>query len=102
MRGVQLIGPGRAGVFVNLVPLFGALMAVGLLGEPFAAYHVLALVLVVGGIAIAQRGASGLAALTVRRNARGDRHERLDRTEAKGRFNRAWRADPQARRAAAS
>jgi len=55
MRGVQLIGPGRAGVFVNLVPLFGALMAILLLGEPFAAYHLLALALVVGGIAIAQR-----------------------------------------------
>jgi drug/metabolite transporter (DMT)-like permease len=55
MRGVQLIGPGRAGVFVNLVPLFGALMAVILLGEKFAAYHVVALALVLGGIAIAQR-----------------------------------------------
>jgi drug/metabolite transporter (DMT)-like permease len=53
---VELIGPGRAGVFVNLVPAFGALMAVVLLGEPFAAYHVAALALVVGGIAIAQRG----------------------------------------------
>ncbi len=60
MRGVELIGPGRAGVFVNLVPVFGAVMAVAILGEPFAAYHVIALLLVVGGIAIAQRGASGL------------------------------------------
>jgi drug/metabolite transporter (DMT)-like permease len=60
MRGVELIGPGRAGVFVNLVPVFGAIMAVVILGEPFAAYHVLALMLVVGGIAIAQRGASAL------------------------------------------
>ena len=59
MRGVELIGPGRAGVFVNLVPVFGAIMAVGILGEPFAVYHVLALLLVVGGIAIAQRGANG-------------------------------------------
>ncbi len=58
MRGVELIGPGRAGVFVNLVPAFGALMAVVLLGEPFAAYHVAALALVVGGIAVAQRGPS--------------------------------------------
>ena len=57
MRGVELIGPGRAGVFVNLVPVFGAIMAVVLLGEPFATYHVVALVLVVGGIAIAQKGA---------------------------------------------
>ncbi len=59
MRGVELIGPGRAGVFVNLVPVFGAIMAVVILGEPFAPYHVLALLLVVGGIAIAQRGSGG-------------------------------------------
>jgi drug/metabolite transporter (DMT)-like permease len=57
MRGVELIGPGRAGVFVNLVPVFGAIMAVALLSEPFAAYHVVALALVIGGIALAQRGA---------------------------------------------
>ena len=56
MRGVELIGPGRAGVFVNLVPVFGAIMAVVLLGEPFAAYQVVALILVVGGIAVAQSG----------------------------------------------
>ena len=55
MRGVELIGPSRAGVFINLVPVFGALMAVALLGEPFAAYHVVALALVVAGIVMAQR-----------------------------------------------
>jgi drug/metabolite transporter (DMT)-like permease len=60
MRGVELIGPGRAGVFVNLVPVFGAIMAVVILGEPFARYHVLALLLVVGGIAIAQRSAASV------------------------------------------
>ncbi len=58
MRGVELIGPGRAGVFVNLVPVFGAIMAVVLLGEPFKTYHLVALILVVGGIAIAQRSAT--------------------------------------------
>jgi drug/metabolite transporter (DMT)-like permease len=58
MRGVELIGPGRAGVFVNLVPVFGAIMAVVILGEPFAVYHVVALILVVGGIAIAQRSST--------------------------------------------
>jgi drug/metabolite transporter (DMT)-like permease len=58
MRGVELIGPGRAGVFVNLVPVFGAIMAVVILSEPFDVYQVLALLLVVGGIAIAQRGSS--------------------------------------------
>jgi len=56
MRGVELIGPGRAGLFVNLVPIFGALLAVLLLGEPFRAYHALALALVLGGIWLAERG----------------------------------------------
>ena len=65
MRGVELIGPGRAGVFVNLLPVFGALMAVVLLGEPFALYHVAALALVVGGIAVAQRGRPARPALAV-------------------------------------
>jgi drug/metabolite transporter (DMT)-like permease len=55
MRGVELIGPGRAGVYVNLVPVFGALLAVALLGEAFAPFHVVALILVVAGIALAQR-----------------------------------------------
>ncbi|HXT08768.1 MAG TPA: DMT family transporter [Roseiarcus sp.] len=55
IRGVQLIGPSRAGVFVNLVPVFGAFMAVALLGEPLSAYHLVALALVIGGIVLAQR-----------------------------------------------
>ena len=72
MRGVELIGPGRAGVFVNLVPVFGAIMAVALLGEPFAAYHVVALILVVGGIAIAQRGAGTSPSRHVRGEGLGE------------------------------
>jgi drug/metabolite transporter (DMT)-like permease len=58
MRGVELIGPSRAGVFVNLVPVFGALLAVAILGEPFRVYHAVALVLVLGGIALAERRAA--------------------------------------------
>jgi drug/metabolite transporter (DMT)-like permease len=57
MRGVDLIGPGRAGVFANLVPIFAAIMAVLILNEPFAAYHALALLLVLGGIWLAERKA---------------------------------------------
>ena len=57
LRGVDLIGPGRAGVFVNLVPVFSAVLAVVLIDEPFAAFHAVALVLVIGGIWLAQRTA---------------------------------------------
>ncbi|MEM1314943.1 MAG: DMT family transporter, partial [Pseudomonadota bacterium] len=51
LRGVDLIGPGRAGVYINLVPIFAALFAVALLGERFALFHAAALALVLGGIA---------------------------------------------------
>ena len=55
MQGVKLIGPGRAGVFVNLVPIFAAFFSVLLLGEEFALFHAVALVLVLGGIWVAER-----------------------------------------------
>jgi drug/metabolite transporter (DMT)-like permease len=55
LRGVDLIGPARAGVFMNLIPVFAAILAVALIGEPFAAFHAVALVLVIGGILLAQR-----------------------------------------------
>ena len=55
MRGVELIGPGRAGLFVNLVPVFGAILGVAILDEPFRWYHALGLVLVLGGIWLAER-----------------------------------------------
>lgn len=55
MRAVELIGPGRAGVFVNLVPVFAPILAVLILGEQLALYHGLALLLVLGGIFIAER-----------------------------------------------
>jgi drug/metabolite transporter (DMT)-like permease len=57
MRAVQLIGPSRAGLFVNLVPVFGPLLAVLLIGEPFRPHHALALSLVLLGIALAERSA---------------------------------------------
>ncbi|MEX2519789.1 MAG: DMT family transporter [Paracoccaceae bacterium] len=55
LRGVDLIGPGRAGVYINLVPIFAAILAILVLGELFAAYHGIALALVIGGIWLAQR-----------------------------------------------
>lgn len=55
IRGVELIGPGRAGIFVNLIPIFGAAMAVVFLGEPFGWYQAAGLALVMAGIVLAQR-----------------------------------------------
>ncbi|MBV8450337.1 MAG: DMT family transporter [Hyphomicrobiales bacterium] len=55
LRGVELIGPSRTGVFYNLVPVFGAGLAVLILGEPFHFYHAIAFILVLGGIWLAER-----------------------------------------------
>lgn len=55
MRAVELIGPGRSGLFINLVPIFGAGLAVMILAEPFRLYHAAALTFVLGGIALAER-----------------------------------------------
>ena len=54
-RGVELIGANRAGLFINLVPVFGSLLAVLLLGEHFRWYHAVGLLLVSGGIFLAER-----------------------------------------------
>jgi drug/metabolite transporter (DMT)-like permease len=55
IQAVSLIGPERAGVFVNLTPIFGPLLAVLVLSEPLHAFHLVALALVLGGIWIAER-----------------------------------------------
>ena len=55
LRGVSLIGANRAGLFINLVPIFAALLAVAILGESFLPYHLAGLTLVLGGIAMAER-----------------------------------------------
>ncbi len=54
IRGVELLGGNAAGLFINLVPIFGAVLSVALLGEQFHWYHGLALLTVIGGITIAQ------------------------------------------------
>ncbi len=55
IKAVGIYGPNRAGLYLNLVPIFGALLAVLILGEAFHVYHAVALVLVIGGILLAQR-----------------------------------------------
>lgn len=53
-RGVATVGPATAGLYVNLTPVFAALLAVLLLGEPFRAHHGAGLLLVVAGVLLTQ------------------------------------------------
>jgi drug/metabolite transporter (DMT)-like permease len=54
VRGLEIIGSNRGGVFINLVPIFAAGLAVVLLGEQFHLYHAIALVLVIAGVWMSQ------------------------------------------------
>jgi drug/metabolite transporter (DMT)-like permease len=56
IQGVSLIGPSRAGVFVNLVPVFASILALIVLKGPFELFHAIALALVLGGIWLSERG----------------------------------------------
>ncbi len=62
IRGVELIGANRAGLFINLVPIFGTLLSIMILGEDFHLYHAAALALVLGGIALAEYSGRKMAA----------------------------------------
>lgn len=55
IAGVTAIGANRAGVFMNIIPIFTAIMSVIMLGENLHPYHAIAFALVVGGVMIAQR-----------------------------------------------
>ncbi|MGF1529238.1 MAG: DMT family transporter, partial [Candidatus Competibacterales bacterium] len=54
-HGVAVVGPNRAGLFINLIPVFGTAMAIVFLGEPFGLHHALGALGIVVGIALALR-----------------------------------------------
>jgi drug/metabolite transporter (DMT)-like permease len=54
-RGVELIGPGRAGQSAHLMPVLGAILAVLFLGERFHLYHVVGILLIAAGILLASK-----------------------------------------------
>jgi drug/metabolite transporter (DMT)-like permease len=56
-RGVAQVGPNKAGLFVHLMPLFGAVLSVIFLGEQLYAYHYLGAALIFTGIYLTTRRA---------------------------------------------
>jgi drug/metabolite transporter (DMT)-like permease len=55
IRGVELTGANRAGLYVNLVPVFAAFLGMLILSEAMHMYHLIALIMVLGGIFLADR-----------------------------------------------
>lgn len=54
MHTVAHIGPSRASMFFNLIPLFTAVIAAVVIGESLAAYHAVGGVLTVAGVLLAE------------------------------------------------
>lgn len=65
-HAVRRLGPARSGVFLNLVPIFGVAMSVGILHEQVLWHHVVGGICVATGIAIAQFGAPRSVAMARR------------------------------------
>lgn len=54
-RGVELLGPARGGLYMFLIPVFGALLAVLFIGERLHLYHALGFAFIIGGVVIGSR-----------------------------------------------
>ncbi len=53
MSGIARVGPARAGMFIHLVPLYGAGLSIALLGEHLHVYHAVGMAAIMGGLACA-------------------------------------------------
>ena len=60
-RGIELIGPARAGQSWHLMPVFGSILAVLFLGETFYAYHAIGIALIAAGILLASLKSAPMA-----------------------------------------
>jgi drug/metabolite transporter (DMT)-like permease len=49
-RGLAMIGPNRAGVFIYLLPVFSSVLSVTLLDEPVGLYHLAGFAFIIVGI----------------------------------------------------
>ena len=50
IKGVALIGANRAGVFLHMMPILSAIMAIIIFNEKFMFYHMLGAVFILTGI----------------------------------------------------
>jgi drug/metabolite transporter (DMT)-like permease len=65
MLGIARVGPARAGLFIHLVPLYGAFMSTVLLGERLHFYHAVGMIAIVAGLTCSRFGDGRPEASTV-------------------------------------
>ena len=54
-RGVAAVGANAAGITIHLLPAFGTVLAILLLGESFAAFHAAGIATIIAGVVLATR-----------------------------------------------
>ena len=55
IKGISIIGANRAGVFLHLMPIFGAIMAMLIFNERFMFYHILGAIFIIAGITLSNK-----------------------------------------------
>jgi len=55
IKGISMIGANRSGVFLHLMPIFSAIMAMIFFNEKFMFYHILGACFIVTGILLSNR-----------------------------------------------
>ena len=55
IKGISIIGANRAGVFLHLMPIFGAIMAMIIFDEKFMYYHLLGAIFILTGITLSNK-----------------------------------------------
>mgnify|MGYP001333568200 FL=1 len=55
IKGIALIGANRAGIFLHLMPIFGAIMAMIIFDEKFMVYHFLGAIFIIAGITLSNK-----------------------------------------------
>jgi len=55
IKGISIIGANRAGIFLHLMPIFGAIMAMVIFKEKFMFYHFLGAIFIIAGITLSNR-----------------------------------------------
>lgn len=54
-QGMAEVGPSRGGIFLHLIPIYGAILATLLLGEHLRAFHIVGCVMIIAGVFLAAR-----------------------------------------------
>ena len=55
IKGIGIIGANRAGIFLHLMPIFGAIMAMLIFDEKFMFYHILGAIFIIIGISLSNK-----------------------------------------------